>query len=557
MLSIFFGLSTLAAHCQYFTDLGFSIGLDVHVFDNLHGAGVSFVDFNQDGWDDLTFCEDGVIKFYANNQGQATLQDLGISVQENAKHPIWVDFDNDGDLDFFITQKDFPNRLFECNPDGSFTDITVQAGFPLFDDPSYGASWADYDNDGDLDVYVCNYVYLYTGNDEYQYYNHLYRNNGDGTFSDVTEFSVTSDGISLSFQSVWFDADNDGFQDLFVINDLEHANRLYHNNGDGTFSDISEASGLDLPIMDAMSASVGDFNNDGLFDLFITNVAIQSCALMINNGDLTFANIANTSGTTINQLCWGALWLDYDYDRDQDLYVCENHYAFPDQHNPLLRNDGDNTFTNIGASNLLFDQTNSYCCAKGDWNNDGFLDIAVNNWEWNNASLWENSGAAYNPVLVSLEGVYSNKMGVGAEISVWVDGIPDKRLHKVGENYMGQNSLVHRFGTAGHNQLDSLVIAWPSGIKDVILNPTDGSNYHVVEGSMWSADLEIPPSMSICEGDSLSLSLDSEWDISWDAERHVIVLPLGKHSNDFTSITSVCIHDRLMNAQFMLEQQVY
>ena len=516
VLSICFGLCTLVGQCQYFTDLGYAIGLNVHVFDNLHGAGVSFADFNQDGWDDLTFCEDGVVKFYQNAQGVAQLQELGINVDENAKHPIWVDFDNDEDLDFFITQKDYPNRLFEHNADGSYTDITAQAGLPLFNNPSYGASWGDYDNDGDLDLYVCNYVYIYEGDDSYEFSNHLYRNNGDGTFSDITLQSNTSDGISLSFQSVWFDADRDGWMDLFVINDLEHPNRFYHNNGDGTFSDLSEESGLDLPIMDAMSASVGDFNNDGWFDLFITNVAIQSCALMQNNGDLTFANVANTSGVTLGQLCWGAMWLDYDYDRDQDLYVCENHYAFPDQHNPLLRNEGDNTFTNIGGTTLLFDQSNSYCCATGDWNNDGYVDIAVNNWEWDNAAMWQNSGAAGGVIVVSLEGVFSNSMGAGASISLWADGVVDSQLHMVGQNYMGQNSLNHHFGTAGFNQLDSLVVVWPSGIKDVLHGPNAGGEYHIIEGSWWNSGIDLPNDLAACSGDSVDVILDTEWDVLWD-----------------------------------------
>ncbi|NNE55069.1 MAG: VCBS repeat-containing protein, partial [Flavobacteriales bacterium] len=135
---------------QTFLNAATAVGIDVHVYDNLHGAGVSFVDFDQDGLDDLTFCEDSQIKFYRNNQGDVEELVLSIEVSNNANHPIWVDYDNDGDLDFFISQMQGPNLLFEQTSAMVFENVTSDVGLPLLMDPSFGCSWGDYDRDGDL-----------------------------------------------------------------------------------------------------------------------------------------------------------------------------------------------------------------------------------------------------------------------------------------------------------------------------------------------------------------------------------------------------------------------
>lgn len=515
LLTVWCTLHVLFGLGQSFSDIAASVGVSVNVYDNLHGAGVSFVDFDQDGDDDLTFCEDGQIKVYRNQNGVADLVDFGFVVDDNAKHPVWVDYDNDGDLDFYFTQAQHPNKLYEQSSPGVFTDVTENAGLTSYDDPSYGCAWGDYDRDGDLDLYVSNYVYVYEGGDEFNYYNHLYRNQGDGTFTDVTLASGTTDGISLSFQSIWTDVDNDGWPDLYVINDLEHPNRLYHNQGDGTFLEIGDSSNSAITIVDAMSATCGDFNNDGYEDIYITNVAIQPCVLLLNNGDLTFTNVSATAGTELWMLCWGASWLDFDLDMDLDLYVAENHYLFPNQANVLLKNNGEQFFENVGTQSFVFDQTNSYCSAVGDWNGDAQPDIAVNNWEGNNASLWENSGSLNRWLKVKLEGTVSNNNGIGARIECWADETLQSRQLYCGEAYMGQNSETMHFGLAQLTHVDSLNIHWPSGFTDEFGQLDVNQLITVSEGSTWEPIPDWQPEYILCSGDSLEINLDGTFDASW------------------------------------------
>lgn len=504
LVVLFVWCSLIVLNCtsQTFSDVATMLGIQVNVYDNLHGAGVSFVDFDNDGDDDLTFCEDNVIKVYRNDNGIATLVDLGLNVIDNAKHPVWIDFDNDEDLDFFVTQMQGPNLLYEQISPGVFENITAGSGLSMYDDPSFGCSWGDYDRDGDLDVYICNYVYIAQGPNQFTYSNHLFENLGQGQFQDVTLQAGVSDGISLSFQSIWSDFDLDGWPDLYVINDLEHPNRLYHNQGDGTFSDISASSLSAVPMMDAMSATCGDFNKDGYEDIFISNVAIQASALLTNNGDLTFTNLAAVTDTELWQLCWGASWLDYDLDADLDLFVCENNYTMPNQSNFLFKNNGYYEFEQLGSDVLLFDDANSYSSAVGDWNGDFWPDIAVNNWEDCNANLWENSGTTSHFVAIELKGTVSNKFGIGARLDCWSNELHQAKQLYCGEGYLSQNSHRVVFGLASSGDVDSLSINWPSGHVDRIYDLELDQLQTVVEGQSWDPSLIFPTNYTMCSGDS-------------------------------------------------------
>lgn len=507
MLFVCYSLIVFNCSSQTFSDIATQLGIDVHVYDNLHGAGVSFVDFDNDGDDDLTFCEDDVIKVFRNDNGNAIPLDLGLDVIDNAKHPVWIDFDNDEDLDFFVTQMQGPNLLYEQTSPGEFQDITDGSGLSMYDDPSFGCSWGDYDRDGDLDVYICNYVYLATGPNEYEYSNHLFNNLGEGQFEDLTLQAGVSDGISLSFQSIWSDFDLDGWPDLYVINDLEHPNRLYHNQGDGTFIDISASSQADLPMMDAMSATCGDFNKDGYEDIFISNVAIQASALLQNNGDLTFTNVAGVTDTELWQLCWGASWLDFDLDADLDLFVCENNYTMPNQTNFIFKNNGSYNFEQLGSDVLLFDDANSYSSAVGDWNGDFWPDIAVNNWEECNANIWQNSGATSHFVAIELKGTVSNKFGIGARVECWSDDTQQARQLYCGEGYLSQNSQRITIGLGVGNNVDSLLVNWPSGHVDRLYGIEVDQLQTVVEGQTWDPGAMFQTNYMLCAGDSALVTL--------------------------------------------------
>ena len=513
MLFVWCSLIVFNCKSQTFSDVANLLGIEVNVYDNLHGAGVSFVDFDNDGDDDLTFCEDNVIKVFRNDSGTPTSIDLGLNVVDNAKHPVWVDFDNDEDLDFFITQMQGPNLLYQQTSPGIFENITNSSGLSTYDDPSFGCSWGDFDRDGDLDVYVCNYVYIAQSEDPYVNNNHLFENIGDGQFEDVTLAAGVSDGISLSFQSIWSDFDLDGWPDLYVINDLEHPNRLYHNQGDGTFEDISVLSQSAVTMMDAMSATCGDFNNDGYEDIFITNVAIQASALLLNNGDLTFTNVAAVADTELWQLCWGASWLDFDLDADLDLFVCENNYTMPDQPNFIFKNNGLYDFEQLTNEVLLFDDANSYSSAVGDWNGDFWPDVAVNNWEENNANLWENSTSLSHFISVELKGTVSNKFGIGARVECWTNEVYQARQLYCGEGYLSQNSQQITIGLGTGNSVDSLVVNWPSGHVDRIIDISLDELETIIEGQSWDAASLFQTDYSMCAGDSAQVVIPENIDV--------------------------------------------
>ena len=503
---------------QTFQNITSSIGVNAVNADNLHGAGVSTVDFDLDGDQDLTFCLDGEIKVYQNQNGAAVETDLGFVVDDNAKHPVWVDIDNDGDLDFYFSQMSFPNRLYR-NDNGNFTEISEEAGISSFPAPSFGCSWGDYDNDGDLDLYQCNYIYvLEEGEEAENYFNRLYRNNGDGTFEDVTLTAGVGDGISLSFQSLWIDIDNDGYDDLYVINDLEHPNSLYLNNADGTFTNVADETGLAVTEMDAMSITPGDFNNDGLEDIFITNVQIMHCALLINQGDGSFVDMASEAGVTLSMLTWGATALDYDNDKDLDIYVCENNYLVPELPNPLLKNNGNLFFQNIGISTVLFDFFNSYSVAHLDWNADGAMDLAVSNYAPQNASVWLSSGNQNRYVKFGLQGTISNHFGVGTQVGVWTNGTAQWRTLYAGQNYLGQHPYSLHFGLFDAQIVDSAEIHWPSGIIEKYYDLPVNQLHSMVEGNTFSCSINSDSDLVLCEGESIVLSSEGSGTPFWNTE---------------------------------------
>lgn len=498
-------------HAQSYNNIAPQLGVTAVNVDNEHGAGTSCVDFNQDGADDLTFALDDQIVTYRNVNGLAQLVEFGFDVDDNAKHPVWVDYDNDGDLDFYFTQSLHPNKLYR-NDAGNFVEVTAEAGLPVTNVSSFGSSWADYDRDGDLDLFECTYIYSYLNEDAYDWHNHLHRNNGDGTFTDVTLEAAVSDGISLSFQSIWADFNNDSWPDLYVINDLEHPNRLYFNNADGTFTESAEDWDAAVTEMDAMTASVGDFNNDGWQDIFITNTSIGHCALLKNTGE-SFVNIANEANVTLSMLTWGATWFDADLDMDLDLYVCENNYLSPQLPNPYLRNNGQEFFTNQAASTFFFDMNDSYSSGTFDWNNDGRPDIAVNNFAPNNAAIWTSNQAGENWVKINLEGTVSNTHGIGAIVTMWVDGTSQVKELFCGENYLGQNSNTMIYGLGEALYADSVAVKWPSGFVDHLYNIQSGMTLNLLEGQTFECEIWPNADVVICEGDSTSFLFQGEGDV--------------------------------------------
>jgi len=462
-----------------FQDNATTLGVGISYGDSTFGGGVSFCDFDGDGWDDITYATTNgeEIAFFKNNNGTFTQVDFGINDVYRVKQVIWIDFDNDGDKDFFTTSISGFNKFYKNDGSMTFSDITSSCGLFTDDKRSYGASFGDIDNDGDLDVFISNRDDISETD-----YSYLYRND-DGTFVNVTESAGLSLESQLSFCSAFFDYDNDGDQDIYVANDKSsNINRLYQNNGDATFTDVSVTSGAGIGI-DAMSTTIGDYNNDGWFDIYVTNSPGGNHHLK-NNGDGTFTNVADIAGTAFQSVGWGAVFLDADNDSDLDIYVSSSEVGAISGRLPsaFYENQGDDTYlipTSIGFAN---DTRISYCNAIGDFDNDGFPDIIVMN-DTENNFLWKNTTTNSNSWLkVNLQGAISNKDGIGSKIEVLAEGKTQYRYTLNGEGYLSQNSNTEFFGLKDATTIESVKVTWLSGTVDVLTNVAVNQSITIVEG---------------------------------------------------------------------------
>ena len=461
------------------TELGISItGITSSVL-----GGVSFFDFDNDGWDDLTFASksNNAVKFFKNDAGSFTEQFFNISILGHSKQVIWVDYDNDGDNDLFVTKVDGPNKLYQNDGSFVFTDVSSSAGFPSSTLYSYGASFGDFDNDGNLDVFICN------KDDNYLIPNQLYKNNGNGTFTDVSLIAGISAVGHLSFCSAFFDYNNDGYQDIYISNDrFANKNILYENNGDGTFTDVSLASGADVAA-NAMSTTIDDYNNDGWLDIYITNTS-EGNHLLRNNGDGTFTDVATSSGTIFNSIGWGANFLDADNDLDLDLYVSSmiNNSSSGLLTTAFYKCQNNATYILSNESGFESDEYISFSNAQGDINNDGYPDFVVSNQAPDNHSVWRNTGGTNNWLKIKLNGVTNNIHGIGSMIEISVNNNQFYRYLLAGESFLGQNSTTEIFGVGGATNIDYVKVKWLNGIEDILYNVTPNQTLNITEGSALS-----------------------------------------------------------------------
>lgn len=481
---IFLIFSNLSYAQLAFDDVADQIGVDYSYGDSEYGGGVSFADFDNDGWDDITYAsENGVdLYFFKNTNGVFNLVTFnGISNTSKAKQVIWVDYDNDGDKDFFVTAIEGKNAFYSNDGEMNFTDISSTIGIFQTDLFTYGASFGDIDNDGDLDLFI--------SNRSPEDHNYLYRNDS-GIYVDITGTSGISLEGQLSFCSIFFDYDKDGLQDIYVSNDKEeNINRLYKNLGDGVFQDVSESSNAGVDVS-AMSTTLGDFNNDGWFDIYITNTpfsqvsSIQGNVLLKNNGDGTFTNVATETGTSFDSVGWGSVFLDADNDGLLDIYVSSSENGNGSLiSSAFYHQQDDETFIIPQDIGFNTDLRESYTNAIGDINNDGKPEIVVGN-DTDNNFLWQNNTINENNWLkVKLEGVVSNKDGIGNTIEINVDGQSQYRYTLAGEGYLSQNSFYEFFGTGLSNLIDYVKVTWTStGATETFNNIEANQSITIKEG---------------------------------------------------------------------------
>jgi hypothetical protein len=302
------------------------------------------------------------------------------------------------------------------------------------------------------------------------------------------EAGLLTDGY-MSFCSAFLDYDNDGDQDIYVSNDkYTNPNLMYKNNGDGTFTEVGVESGTAVSI-GAMTVTVEDLNYDGWLDIYVTNDPNNN-VLLINNGDGTFTDMAQSYQVTFNSTSWSAVFLDADNDTDLDLYVSGegNGTASPFLSSAFYENINSSLFQ-LNNSAVPNDYSYSYGNALGDTDNDGYPEIVVNNIDHDNIFVWKNNTSTSNNWLkVKLEGVISNRNGVGSFIEISINNNKQYRYTCLGEGYLSQNSATEQFGLGADTVIDYVKVKWLSGIEDTMYNVSANQTLNIIEGATLSVN---------------------------------------------------------------------
>lgn len=530
---------------------------------NFGGSGVGFFDFNNDGWDDITFVQENDSQvFYGNNNGFFQKLPSFIFSSGETKQVLWVDYDNDSDYDLFVSILNGPIKLFQNDGNFNFTDVSFQAGLSPVNAANYGVAFGDYDKDGFLDFYICRYVG--NGNPlDITVVNNLYRNNGNGTFTNVTFQAGVADGIAPSFQAVWMDYDKDGWPDLYVINDRNMwGNSMYRNNGDGTFTDVTLQTNTEVFGQDPMTATVGDFDNDGDLDIYMTNTALfpgpdqKKGMLLVNNGDGTFREEAEAYRVDLDQYAWGATWVDFNNDTYQDLYVTTSRFSpvEPVVRSYLYVSNEAQVFIDSPAVFLNDHSARSFSVAKGDINNDGYADLVVSNVAPFRSFLWQNSGGQNNFIKITLEGTASNKMAIGSWIYVHAGGNRYTHYTMCGENFVSQNSQHHIFGLAQYETVDSVIVEYLSGITDKYYNLEVNQHYRFTEGETVRSRIIALGPLAFCEGGSVVLDAGDFVSYEWndgDIQRFKTVQQAGDYFVTVESLTGSFLQSDTVSVQIV------
>lgn len=463
-----------------FTDVSAEAGVD----ENNCSWGAAWADYDGDGNVDimtvghLTRPNVSICQVWHNN-GDGTFTDVtsqaGLAhLGGDAHGPCWADFDGDGKLDLYVakgTDKSRPinrNELWRNNGDGTFTNIAASSGVQGIGARNRGAYAVDYNGDGLLDIFTPSFFRIESAEP-----NLLFRNDGGFQFTEVAEQAgIAREGIE-NRTSAWADFDGDGLIDVFIAK----VGVLYKNLGDGTFADVTAAAGITTSEF-AQCGAWGDYDYDGYPDLYVTmadadeaSAAMQGI-LYHNNGDGTFTDVTLTSGAINRASALGVTWGDYDNDGNLDLYIVNTDRA--NTPNRLFRNNGNGTFSDrASAAGVEAKKGGRGSDATFvDYNNDGFLDLFVCNGAgatYGPYILYRNEGNGNNWLEVALTGQQSNRDGIGAKLILTAEHRTQFREYTE-QHYMAQNHIPVHFGLPHATIVDSLTIKWPSGITQTLTN---------------------------------------------------------------------------------------
>ena len=495
------------------------------------GPGVAFIDYDNDGWPDI-FLVNGTDwpghalkhstpKLYHNDHN-GTFTDVthkaGLDVEIFGMGVAVGDYHNDGFDDLFVTALG-QSHLFRNNGNGTFTDVTQKAGLLGPKEFSTSAAWVDYDKDGKLDLVVANYVQWSIEGDLYctldgksksyctpESYKgasmRLWHNRGDGTFEDVTQKAGLGDPTSKTLGIAVVDYDNDGWPDLLLSNDTQ-PNKLYRNNGNGTFSEKAVVAGVafseDGVARAGMGVDASDYDHSGATSILITNFSNQMVSLYHNEGTGLFVDEAPRSEvgrSSLLTLGFGCFFFDYDLDGWPDIFIANGHidsdiervqpsvkYAMPPH---LFRNLGRGDFQEVTKS--MGKAFNTPRVGRGaayaDINNDGRLDLLVAT-NGGPAYLFVNeaagSAATNKSLRVKLVGTKSNRDGIGAVVKISSGGVTQTQMLRSGSSYLSASELVLTFGLGQSEKVDALEVHWPSGQFDKLPAITAGQTITITE----------------------------------------------------------------------------
>ena len=493
-------------------------------------SGLALFDYDSDGDVDIYFLNGAPLKgsqvakmptnrLYRNEGDwrfsdvteQAEVGDTGFGLGVAAG-----DYDNDGDLDLYVNNYG-PNVLYRNNGNGTFTDVTVSAGVANGHKVGAAAHFLDMDKDGDLDLFVANYL-------DFTYENHLrrtdkgtpkyagpmdfppmpndlYRNNGDGSFTNVSQAAGIAAHKGWGMGGVCADYDSDGDTDIYIANDV-YANFLFENDGTGTFTETGLMAGLAYDLQGDDQGSMGidcaDYDNDGRLDFYQTSYAKELTALYRNLDGTLFEDVTMVTGAgsgTLPYVTWGTSMADFDNDGDRDIFVATGHLqdnverydttTTTDSANLLLMNTGEGNFVDVSkqSGEGMQIKRRSRGAAFDDLDNDGDLDVVILNARQEPTVLRNDTRSDNHWIQIHLQGKKTNRSGVGAGVKVVTGGLVQIDEVHSGRGYQSHYGLRLHFGLGKHTQVDRVEVRWIGGGVDIFENITADQLVILTEGA--------------------------------------------------------------------------